>query len=96
MRTIYFCFGDFRTGNKEYQIFKVKSIGDAYDVADKLGYKIIFDNCLKESYIADLKERAIITILETIHQKLKGIENVVSYGRQRKWTECGKVRKRGC
>ena len=82
MKTIYFCFGDCRTGEKQYRIFKVNNIDDAYKVADELGYKIILDNCIKAVHIANLKERAIVSILETIHTKLKSIENVVSCHRE--------------
>jgi hypothetical protein len=79
---IYFCFGDFRTGEKQYQIFKVFNIEDAYKVADGLGYEIILDNCLKDAFIADSNERIIFSILDTIHTKLHNIENVVSCYRE--------------
>ena len=78
MKPIYFCFGDFRTGEKHYRIFKVHSIEDAYKVADELGYEIILDNCIKAVHIANIEERTVVSILETIATKLKGIENVVS------------------
>ena len=78
MKPIYFCFGDFRTGEKQYRIFKVLSIDDAYKVADELGYDIVLDNCIKAMHIPNLEERTVISILETIATKLKGIENVVS------------------
>ena len=78
MKPIYFCFGDFRTGEKQYRIFKVRNIEDAYTVADDLGYEIILDNCIKAVHIADFEERTVVSILETIAFKLKGIENVVS------------------
>ena len=81
-KPIYFCFGDFRSGEKQYRIFNVRNIEDAYTVADALGYEIILDNCLKENRIADSNERIIDAILETIHTKLKGIENVVSCSRK--------------
>ena len=78
MKPIYFCFGDFRTGEKLYRIFKVLSIDDAYKVADELGYDIVLDNCIKAMHIPNLEERTVVSILETIATKLKGIENVVS------------------
>ena len=78
MKTIYFCFGDFRSGEKLYQIFKVRSVEDAYKVADELGYEIILDNTFKDVHIPNPKERIIVSILETIHTTMKGIENVVS------------------
>jgi len=78
MKPIYFCFGDFRTGEKQYRIFKVRNVEDAYTVADDLGYEIILDNCIKAVHIADFEERTVVSILETIAFKLKGIENVVS------------------
>jgi len=78
MKPIYFCVGDFRSGEKQYKIFKVKSVEDAYNVADELGYEIILDNCMKASHIPDLEERTVVSILQTIEIKLKEIENVVS------------------
>ena len=78
MKTIYFCFGDFRSGEKQYRIFKVRTVEDAYKVADELGYEIILDNTFKDAHIPNPEERIIVSILETIHSKLKGIENVVS------------------
>jgi len=78
MKPIYFCFGDFRTGEKLYRIFQVLSIDDAYKVADELGYDIILDNCIKAIHIPNIEERMVVSILETIATKLKGIENVVS------------------
>ena len=81
-KPIYFCFGDFRSGDKRYRIFNVRNIEDAYKVADALGYEIIPDNCLIEDRIADSNERIIDAVLEAIHSKLKGIENVVSCSRE--------------
>jgi len=78
MQPIYFCFGDFRTGEKKYRIFKVQSVDDAYNVADELGYEIIIDNCIKANHIADLEERTVVSILQTIEIKLKEVENVIS------------------
>lgn len=78
MKPIYFCFGDFRTGEKQYRLFKVQSIQDAYNVANELGYEIVLDNCMKDNLIQNPTERAIIAILETIEVHLHGIENVVS------------------
>lgn len=78
MKPIYFCYGDYRTGEKQYRIFKVQSVKDAYKVADELGYEIILDNCIKAAHIADIEERTAVSILETIETKLKSIENVVS------------------
>ena len=78
MKPIYFCFGDFRTGEKQYRIFKVGNIDDAYQVADQLGYEIVLDNCIKATHIDDFEERVVVSILETICTKLKSIENVVS------------------
>jgi len=52
MKTIYFCFGDFRTGEKQYRIFKVNNIDDAYKVADELrntGYENIGNHPQRES-----------------------------------------------
>jgi len=78
MQPIYFCFGDFRTGKKQYRIFNVKNIDDAYYVADELGYTIILDNCIKAVHIDNLEERTVVSILQTIEIKLKEVENVVS------------------
>jgi len=78
MKPIFFCFGDFRTGTKEYRIFKVLDIEDAYKVADALGYEIVLDNCIKATHIPNVEERTVVSILETIETKLKNIENVVS------------------
>jgi len=78
IQPIYFCHGDFRTGKKEYRIFKVQSIEDAYNVADELGYEIVLDNCIKTMHIDDLEARTIVSILQTIEIKLKEVENVVS------------------
>ena len=78
MKPIFFCFGDFRTGEKQYRIFKVQNVEDAYKVADELGYDIVLDNCIKAMYIPNVEERTIISILETIEAKLKDIENVVA------------------
>jgi hypothetical protein len=78
MQPIFFCFGDFRSGEKQYRIFKVQSVEDAYNVADELGYTIILDNCIKALHIDDLEERTIVSILQTIEIKLKEVENVVS------------------
>ena len=75
---IYFCFGDFRSGEKRYQIFTVRNIEDAYKVADELGYEIVLDNCLKNAFIVDPDKRIIASILDTIHTKLHSVENVVS------------------
>jgi len=82
MKTYYFCFGDYRSGKKEYRIFKVRSVQDAYKVADALGYEIILDNCNKNNLITDPEERIIVSILETIEAELHGIENVVSCYRE--------------
>jgi len=82
MKPLYFCFGDFRTGEKQYRIFKVQSVNDAYKVADELGYEIILDNAIKANHIADLETRTIVSILTTIETKLKEIENVVSCHRE--------------
>ena len=81
-KTIYFCFGDFRSGVKQYRIFKVRTVGDAYKVAGELGYEINLDSTIKDANIANHEERIIVSILETIHSKLKGIENVVSCHRE--------------
>ena len=78
MKPIYFCYGDFRTGKKQYRIFKVQSVDDAYKVADELGYEIVLDNCIKAIHVPDIEERTVISILQTIETKLKEIENVVS------------------
>ena len=78
MKPFYFCFGDFRTGEKQYRIFKVQSVQDAYDVASELGYEIVLDNTLKDNLIKNPLQRTVIAILETIEQHLHGIENVVS------------------
>lgn len=78
MKPIYFCFGDFRSGVKQYRIFKVQSVQDAYDVAGELGYEIVFDNTMKDNLIKNPTERAIISILETVERHLHEIENVVS------------------
>jgi hypothetical protein len=78
MKPIYFCYGDFRSGEKEYRIFKVQSVQDAYNVASELDYEIILDNTLKDNLIRNPTERTIISILETIERYLHGIENVVS------------------
>ena len=78
MKPLYFCVGDFRTGEKQYRIFKVQSVADAYNVADELGYTIILDNCIKARHIADLEESTVVSILQTIEIKLKEVENVVS------------------
>ena len=78
VKPIYFCFGDFRTGKKQYRIFKVRSVQDAYDVADELGLEIILDNTMKNNLIANLTERTIVSILNTIHSYFHKIENVVS------------------
>lgn len=78
MKPIYFCFGDFRTGEKQYRIFKVQNIQDAYNVASELGYEIVLDNAMKDDLIKNPTERAIIAILETIEKHLHGIENTVS------------------
>ena len=78
IKPIYFCFGDFRTGEKQYRIFKVRNVQDAYNVADELGLEIILDNAMKNNMIANLTERAIVSILNTIHSYFHKIENVVS------------------
>jgi len=78
MKPIYFCFGDFRSGEKQYRIFKVRNVDDAYHVADELGYEIIFDNCIKAIHIPDLEERTVVSILQTIEIKQKEVDNVVS------------------
>ena len=78
IKPIYFCFGDFRTGKKEYRIFKVRNVQDAYNVADELGLEIILDNTMKDNLIANLTERAIVSILNTIELYFHKIENVVS------------------
>ena len=78
MKPIYFCFGDFRTGEKQYRIFKVQNVQDAYNVAGELGYEIILDNAMKNNLIQNPTERAIIAILETVERHLHGVENVVS------------------
>jgi len=78
LQPIYFCFGDYRTGEKQYRIFKVQSVDDAYNVADELGYSIVLDNCVKAMHIDDLEARTIVSILQTIEIKLKEVENVVS------------------
>ena len=78
LQPIYFCFGDYRTGEKQYRIFKVQSVDDAYNVADELGYEIILNNCIKSLHIDDLEERTVVSILQTIEIKLKEVENVVS------------------
>jgi hypothetical protein len=78
MKPIYFCFGDFRTGEKRYRIFKVQSVDDAYKAADELGYEIVLDNCIKAMHIPNLEERTVISILQTIEIKQKEVENVVS------------------
>jgi predicted nucleotidyltransferase len=82
MKPIYFCFGDFRTGEKQYRIFKVRNVDDAYKVADELGYQIVLDNCIKAMHIPDVEERTIVSILQTIEIKQKEVENVVSCYRQ--------------
>jgi len=78
IKPIYFCFGDFRTGEKKYRIFKVQSVQDAYNVADELGLEIVLDNTRKDNMIANLTMRTIISILHTIHCYFHKIENVVS------------------
>ena len=78
MKPFYFCYGDFRSGEKQYRIFKVRSVQDAYNVANELGFEIVLDNTLKDNLIRNPTERTIISILETIEQHLHGIENVVS------------------
>jgi len=78
MKPIYFCYGDFRTGEKQYRIFKVRNVDDAYKVADELGYEIVLDNCIKAMHIPDLEERTVVSILLTIEIKQKEVENVVS------------------
>jgi hypothetical protein len=78
MKPIYFCCGDFRTGEKQYRIFKVQSVDDAYKVADELGYEIIFDNCIKALHIPSIEERTVVSILQTIEIKQKEVDNVVS------------------
>ncbi len=78
MKPIYFCFGDFRTGEKQYRIFKVQSVQDAYNVAGELGYEIVFDNTLKDNLIKNPTQRAVVSILETIERHLHEVENVVS------------------
>ena len=81
MKPIYFCLGDFRSGEKQYRIFKVQNVDDAYNVADELGYEIVLDNCIKAIHIDDFEARTIVSILQTIENKLKNIENVVACSR---------------
>ena len=81
IKPIYFCFGDFRTGEKKYRIFKVQNVQDAYNVADELGLEIILDNTRKDNTIANPTMRTIISILDTIHCHFHKIENVVSCSR---------------
>jgi hypothetical protein len=78
MKPIYFCFGDFRNGEKQYRIFKVRSIQDAYDLVSDLGYEIILDNCMKDNSIPDVLQRNIVAIHETMERKFHEIENVVA------------------
>ena len=78
MKPVYFCFGDYRSGKKEYRIFKVRDLQDAYKVADELGYEVILDNCLRFSGRNDYMERMVVSILLTLEIKFNTMENVVS------------------
>jgi len=91
-KTIYFCVGDFRTGKKQYRIFKVRTVDDAYKVADALGYKIVLDDYLKDNFISDPAERDVIAILTAIEMNLKMAENVVSCHREER-TEAQRMRR---
>ena len=78
MKTIYFCFGDYRSGKKEYRIFKVRDIEDAYKVADTLGYEVNLDSCFRPGGISDHTERMVVSVLNTLEIKLNMFENVVA------------------
>ncbi len=78
MKPVYFCFGDYRSGKKEYRIFKVHNLQDAYKVADELGYEVELDSCLRFNGCADHTERMVISVLQTLEVKFNGMENVVA------------------
>lgn len=75
---MYFCFGDYRSGKKEYRIFTVDSVEKAHAAAEEIGYKVVTDETVKFEGIADLEERIAQAILSSVHRELHGVENTVS------------------
>lgn len=78
MKTVYFCCGDYRNGEKAYRIFKIRDIQDAFNAAEELGYDVVLDSCFRFDAQSSLMERMVVSILQTLEIKLSMIENVVA------------------
>lgn len=78
MKPAFFCVGDYRSGEKQYRIFKASDVEDALKTAGELGYEVIAEDAVLNPNNKAFIERLVVTILEAIELRLHGVENVVA------------------